>query len=104
LIASKALFRKKLRAFFDLFYLLRRKGLLLCVIILHYTHDATKEHNMKLFKNTQNGIQVQVEFKGDINKIIDFVSSYNGKRIAFDLFNQDFVTSMTPTGVTMDAQ
>lgn len=57
---------------------------------------------MRLFKNEQNGKQVQVEFKGDMNKILEFISNYKGENVTWDLFNQEFVTSMKPTGVFIE--
>lgn len=54
---------------------------------------------MKVFANISNGSQTQIKVTGDLTKIFDFISNYEGDDLGSDLVCEDF----EETGVIIEA-
>lgn len=57
---------------------------------------------MKLFAKLSNGNETQIEVKGDMKKIFEFISNYEGDDLGNDLILQSFVTDFEETGVIIE--
>lgn len=57
---------------------------------------------MLVFANNSNGTQSQINVTGDMNKILMFITLYDGDDLGNDLILQDFVDGFTETGVIIE--
>lgn len=57
---------------------------------------------MKVFANLSNGDQAQIEIKGDDQKIMEFISNYEGDDLGNDLICEEFVSDFEETGVIIE--
>ena len=61
------------------------------------------ENIMKIFANLKNGDQTQIELIGDNNKILKFITEYEGEDLGNDIILEEFITDFNETGVIIYA-
>jgi hypothetical protein len=57
---------------------------------------------MKVFAKLSNGNQAQIELKGDVEKIINYIENYEGDDLGNDIICEDFVEDCWATGVEIE--